>query len=91
MTAVTPDPLPPEALRRAADPRAYAFETTTELEPLERLVGQDRALDALAFGIAIDAPGFNVFILGDEGTGRRTSAIELLRRRAGSEPGPADW
>jgi lon-related putative ATP-dependent protease len=88
---VTPEPLPPESLRRAADPRAFAFETTSELEPLDRLVGQDRALDALAFGIAIDAPGFNVFILGDEGTGRRTSAIDLLRRRAREEPGPDDW
>jgi lon-related putative ATP-dependent protease len=54
-------------------------------------VGQDRALDALAFGIAIDAPGFNIFVLGEEGTGRRTSALELLRQRALTEPGPDDW
>lgn len=88
---MTPDPLPPEALRRAADPGALGFQTTAELDPLERLVGQDRALDALAFGVAIDAPGFNVFILGDEGTGRRTSALEHLRERAAAEPGPDDW
>lgn len=85
------EPLPPDALRRAADPGALGFRTTAELAPLERLVGQDRALDALAFGIAIDAPGFNVFILGDEGTGRRTSALGLLRQRAATEPGPDDW
>jgi lon-related putative ATP-dependent protease len=88
---VTQEPLHPTALRRAADPRAFGFATTAELEPLERLVGQDRALEALAFGIAIDAPGFNVFILGDEGTGRRSSALDMLRRRASQEPGPDDW
>lgn len=88
---MNPEPLPPEALRRAADPADLGFQTTAELDPLERLVGQDRALDALAFGIAIDAPGFNVFILGDKGTGRRTSALDLLRERAAAEPGPEDW
>jgi lon-related putative ATP-dependent protease len=78
-------------LRRSADEHAYAFETTAELEPLERLVGQERALDALAFGIAIDAPGFNVYMLGEEGTGRRTAALEMLRSRARGEAGPSDW
>lgn len=88
---MTTEPLPPEALRRDADPAGYGFRTTAELEPLEILVGQDRALDALAFGIAIGAPGFNVFILGDEGTGRRTAALSLIRQRATTEKEPDDW
>lgn len=84
-------PLPPEALRRAADPAGYGFRSTAELEPLDILVGQDRALDALTFGIAIEAPGYNVFILGDEGTGRRTAALDLIRERAASRAAPDDW
>lgn len=86
-----PDPLPPESLRRASDPAGFGFRSTAELEPLDILVGQDRALDALSFGIAIEAPGFNVFILGDEGTGRRTAALDLIRKRAASRPAPDDW
>lgn len=85
------EPLRTDRLRRVADPGAYGFATTDELEPLERLVGQDRALDALAFGVAIESPGFNIFLLGEEGTGRRSAALEALRRHAATEPRPDDW
>jgi len=85
------EPLPARDLRLTLDPKELGFETTAELEPLERLVGQDRALDAIEFAIAIDAPGFNAFALGDEGTGRRSAALAAMRRRAATEPRPDDW
>lgn len=85
------EPLPADELRWSADPASFGFETTDEIEPLTELVGQDRALDALEFGIAVEAPGFNVFILGEEGSGRRTAALSQMRKRAETEFGPDDW
>ena len=83
--------LPATALRRTADIEGYGFGSTAELEPLERVPGQDRALEALDFGVAIDAPGFNLFLLGDEGTGRRSIALAAVRRQAAARPVPDDW
>jgi len=53
-------------------------------------VGQRRAEQSLELGIAIDHPGYNVFVLGDAGSGRHSTVVRLLEasRRAGSVP---DW
>ncbi|HEY8485437.1 MAG TPA: ATP-binding protein [Longimicrobiales bacterium] len=88
---MTVQPLSAEVLRRQSAGPAFEFRTTAELEPLDRLVGQDRALEALEFGTAIDAPGFNIFVLGEEGTGRRTAVLTALRRHAAKRPVPDDW
>jgi len=79
------------SLRRSADVAAFGFETTESLEPLDRIPGQDRALEALEFGLSIAAPGFNLFLLGVEGTGRRSMTRAALRRRAAELPVPDDW
>jgi len=83
--------LPASALRRSADVAAYDFETTASLEPLDHVPGQDRALEALNFGLSIETPGFNLFLLGVEGTGRRSMALAALRRRAAELSVPDDW
>lgn len=83
--------LSPEALRKPANPSAYGFRTTAELEPLDRLVGQDRPLEALEFGVAIEGSAFNIFVVGEQGTGRRAAALAELRRRAATRPVPDEW
>lgn len=54
------------------------FTTTAELEPVQGVVGQDDAIEALSFGLEIDAPGQNVFVRGLTGTGRTTTLEHLL-------------
>lgn len=83
--------LPASVLRRTAAIDTYGFATTAELEPLERIPDQKRALEALDFGIAVASPGFNVYLLGVEGSGRRTTALAMLRREAANRPVPDDW
>lgn len=83
--------LPPEALRKPSNPSAYGFRTTAELDPLDRLVGQDRPLEALEFGVSIEASAFNIFVVGEQGTGRRAAALAELRRRAAARPVPDEW
>ncbi len=63
-------------LRWHCDPQQFGFETTLDVEPLEGVVGQDAAMEALRFGLEINAPGQNIFVRGLTGTGRST----LLRR-----------
>ena len=82
--------LPPEALHRPADPAALDFATTAEIEPLARLPGQERPLEALAFGLDVDSAGFNIFVVGEDGTGRRAAALEAVRQHAAGRPVPDD-
>ncbi len=83
--------VPVKRLRRACDPRVFKFKTTAELEPLEGTVGQDRAVNAMDFGLSIEADGFNVFVAGMPGTGRSTELRTQLGRVAATRPAPRDW
>ncbi len=85
------DALTPDKLRQHCDPEALGFKTTQELESVDELVGQDRALGAIRFGTGIDKPGFNLFLLGSSGTGRHTAIRRFLDRRAAEEEAPDDW
>lgn len=78
-------------LRRTCDPAGLGFETTTTLQPVDGLVGQDRALDALTFGIGMDAYGYNIYALGTQGSGRHNAVRRFVEARACEEPSPDDW
>ncbi|MDH3665701.1 MAG: AAA family ATPase [Paracoccaceae bacterium] len=84
-------PLSCDRLFRASDPTALGFETTTDLEPAHGLVGQDRALAALEFGVSIKARGFNIFALGAQGSGRHNAVRRFVEARAKDQPDPDDW
>jgi lon-related putative ATP-dependent protease len=84
-------PLPVEELFQACDPSGLGFKTTSELEPLEELIGQDRAVEAVAFGIGIRRDGFNLFAAGPAGTGKHTLIGEFLQRQARAGPVSDDW
>ena len=83
-------PLPPERLRPACDPKKFAFKTTAELEEVDGLIGQERAVDAIRFGTEIQQKGFNLFVLGSPGLGKHTAVSRHLEAKAANEPLPAD-
>ena len=85
-----PSALSPDALRRACDPNAFEFETTTSLPDLREVLGQPRAVAALEFGVGMASHGFNVFALGLPGSGKTTLVREYLERRASDQPIPPD-
>lgn len=67
-----------------------AAESTGEVAPSTGIIGQQRAVTALEFGLAMDSLGFNVFVTGLTGTGKMT-AIELhLKPHASRGPRPDD-
>jgi lon-related putative ATP-dependent protease len=85
-----PAALAPDDLRRTCDPRQLGFATTSDVEPLDRVVGQPRAVEALDLALGLELPGYHVFVTGPPGTGRRTAAEAHLRRRAAARPAPPD-
>lgn len=57
----------------------------------ERMIGQERAARALAFGLGIEGDGYNIFVSGIPGTGRTTSVEAIVREAAARRPTPDDW
>ncbi len=83
--------VPTEDLTCTCDPDSLGFESTEELSPLEGTVGQDRAISALDFGLNVDTPGYNIFVVGYPGTGRTSTLTGFLQRIAAEQPTPNDW
>ena len=84
-------PLGPEQLYRACQPGELPFDSSEELQPLEDHFGQDRAVEALRFGLDMDHDGYNIFLLGSPGIGKH----ELLDDFLGDNGAPlhelCDW
>lgn len=55
------------------------------------LSSHQRARRALEFGLRIDEPGFNIFVLGESRSGRMTATLDYLRNWVASKPAPPDW
>ncbi len=83
--------LAPEQLRRATDPGLFSFASTEELEGLDHIVGQERAVRAIDFGVEIRSKGYNIYAVGPAGSGRTSTVREFLQRRAAKRPAPTDW
>lgn len=85
------DPLPVSELRRVVDPADVGFSSTSELEPIVGLIGQDRALKAIEFGAGMNAHDFNIFVLGPPASGKST-AVKAYLHKKNLEPAPIyDW
>jgi lon-related putative ATP-dependent protease len=83
--------LRPKQLCRTCDGSQFDFNSTAELEDLGDIIGQERAVDAVQFGIGIRREGYNLFALGPSGTGKRTTISQFLEQKAAAEPVPSDW
>ncbi|MDD3826258.1 MAG: ATP-binding protein [Anaerolineae bacterium] len=68
-----------------------SFETTSDLEDLDTVLGQPRAVDAMQFGVGIAARGYNIFALGPAGTGKREVVTHYFQQRAEDASVPPDW
>ena len=80
-----------EQVRLKCDPTLFQCNSTEELAPTEGIIGQDRALSALKFGLNIIKPGFNIYVSGLAGTGRTTVIKYYLETLAAKKPTPSDW
>ncbi len=80
-----------EKLRWRCPPEWTPYETTSEIQPIKGIVGQDDAVDALRFGLEIQAHGQNVFVRGLRGTGRLTLVRHVLAELRDDIKPPPDY
>lgn len=83
--------LNPEDLYTVCDLSLFSFRTTDELADLDRIVGQNRALESLRFGVGIQHEGFNIYALGLSGSGKHSAVNKILKAKASEEATPPDW
>lgn len=80
-----------EKLKLLCDTNDLNFKTTSEIKPLEGIIGQERAKKALEFGLNINSAGYNIFVTGVSGTGRTTSVEQAVKKIAETRTVPDDW
>jgi len=78
--------LNPDQLYKRCDPGSFSrIDTVVEL-PMT--IGQEKALKSLDFGLSMDSKGFNIFAIGESGTGKMSTVMYMLkkegRRRKGA-------
>ncbi len=78
-------------LFRKCDRRQFDFKDTSELDPLETVIGQERAVQAIDFGLNMKSAGYNIFVTGPVGTGKTTIVGEIVGQHAQREQRPPDW
>lgn len=81
---------------KLAPSQLTAIFSTSLFDPKEELneqafIGHERAKEALDFGLAMKATGFNVYAMGEHGTGRQTLIRQMLSAEAITEPTPCEW
>ncbi len=86
-----PRSLTPEELHFTCDAKCIPFKTTDDAPLLEGPLGQERALQAIDFGLRIKGPGYNMFTVGMPGSGRSSTVTTMVRDRAAAEEVPPDW
>lgn len=84
-------PLSPKQLRRSYDPATLNIEKLSQTAPPKAIIGQERAVKALQFGLGNKTAGFNVYISGYEGEGKIDAVLHFLRDLAHDETAPDDW
>jgi lon-related putative ATP-dependent protease len=83
--------VPASMLSPTVDAAQLGFEDTSKLDPLTEIIGQERAVEALEFGLNMKSPGFNLYVSGPPGTGKGTLVRQMVERLALATPAPSDW
>jgi lon-related putative ATP-dependent protease len=84
--------VPANQLRVHIDPSSLPFDNTSSLDsPEEKILGQERARDAIKFGMGMKTSGYHIFIAGPSKAGLTYAARTYLEDQAKKEPTPPDW
>lgn len=61
------------------------------VQPCRQIIGQDRALKALNFGIQLKDNKSHLFCMGPKGVGRTSLTLDIVRQYASHQTTPDDW
>lgn len=71
--------------------KELGFKSTDELENYVGILGQERATSAIQFGVAMHRTGYNIYVMGESGTGRMSYLRKYLETEAKRQSPPDDW
>lgn len=93
MDSVNKFRLPVEKLKKVSNiEKELKFcKTSKDVTILEGVIGQDRAVKSMEFGLSMNAPGYNIFVLGSQGTGKSTYTQSVVSKIAAKSNVPNDW
>ena len=83
--------IPVEQLRQTCPPELFDFKTTEDIAPLIGIIGQERAMGAVEFGLNVKSKGYNIYTAGEPGTGRESYLRSIIGRKSIEGPCPDDW
>lgn len=69
------------------------FNTTKDISPIKDIIGQDRAVQAIKFGLKMNQKGYNIYVAGTSGVGRTSYTHALIKDHAKENPNKnlKDW
>jgi len=85
------EPIGLGSLRWRCDESALGFATTDELDELDGVLGQSRAVEAIDFAIAMPHDGYNLYALGSTGLNKHAIVRRLAETAASGREVPGDW
>lgn len=81
----------PPQLYQHCDPATFTFQTTEEVADFDGTFGQQRALDAMEFGVGMRGSGYNLFVLANPGSHRHRIVRDFLESHRARREAPSDW
>ena len=84
-------PLSAKELCWRCAPDQLKFETTDDLQDLDDVIGQNRAVASIGFAVDMRQPGYNIYALGPEGIGKHTIVRRFFEQAAPDSPVPDDY
>jgi len=92
MASITKYIIPVDKLLAKEDPNKLSFKDTDELTPFVGTLGQSTAVSAIEFGVNMRRSGYNIYVMGESGTGRTSYVLHYLETIANKNKGKtSDW
>ena len=83
--------VPLDKLKKKCDPNIFKYNTTKDVPASRELIGQERAMEALKYGLTIGKKGYNIYVSGLTGTGRNSYSYLVANEFATEKETPKDW
>lgn len=83
--------VPIEKLKNRCTCDVFQAKTTKELSASRELIGQERAMKALKYGLSIRKKGYNIYVCGITGTGKNSYSYLVAKEFAKERQCGKDW